>query len=267
MYLRVNYDRFLFRMRNRVSFRAFLVISKHTDFGLLGQLLEGAARNRFGRAGNHVMRALLSLIEDRIEHNPSTLRLTHDLSENISTHQIIDRMSHLDPNGSSGVQSVMRSTFVSSCSVSASHSASGSWSASAQATPYLVAELCERMAYSDDMSHLTSALSGDHDNPHRGGGGKRKTWLIKVDSNSSYGSAKGNEAWQIDWFACHYALREALVHGIVGKRHGRETVRVMRILETHGRLEEKHVRSFTLETVMLNRRLTHAGTCRSKRFH
>lgn len=210
------------------------------------QLIEGAARSRYGRAGSHVLRAILSLIEDRIEDQPSVQRLSNDLSENIMTSQIIDRMSQLDPNGPSGVQQVMRGAFVSSCTVPTSVDPSGTWSSNAQNTLYLVAELCERIAYTDDMSHLTNLGRGEDPMDGAERTSKRRTWLTKVESRSAYGGAKGNEAWQVDFYACHLALRKALVQGIVELRLGPETVRVMRILDEHGRLEEKHVGSVHL---------------------
>lgn len=201
------------------------------------------------------MRAILSLIEDRIEHQPKTMRLTSDISDSMSTSQIIDRMSALDPNGPTGVQSVIRGAFVQSCAVPMGVEASGTWSSTSQNTPYLVSELCERMAYTDDQSHLTSLRKEDDAAFDKK---KKFAWISKVDTNSSY-SAKGNEAWQVDFFACHLALKQAMAYAIVGHKLGKETVRVMRILDTHGRLEEKHVSvildlpQFTAQKVCHNR--------------
>lgn len=189
------------------------------------------------------MRAILSLIEDGIEHRPSTQKLTVDLSETVTSSQIIDRLSQLEPNGPSGAQQIVRSAFVSSCIVPTHVEESGTWTSASQNTLYLVAELCERMAYTDDMAHLTNLRRDDDpmeaaaDRPAK----RDCCFLTKVENTSAYGGAKGNEGWKVDFFASHLALRKALVQGVVQHRLGRETVRVMRILDEHGRLEEKHV--------------------------
>jgi hypothetical protein len=121
-----------------------------------------------------------------------------------------------------------------------------SWDVHRQNSLFLVREICDDMAYSAD------APESEPDEAEEEGPKLKKSKKAQEDKDLKAGPKRTNEAWlervdatggiwRLHFHAIHRCLKRALVYGIVEQEHGKESIRVMRILDTWGRLDEKTV--------------------------
>lgn len=143
------------------------------------------------------------------------------------THTILKRMQYLmdqdKASHSSSVQTLLRDAFVQTSTIPHSIDVTGTWLPDRTNTLNLVAEICKRIGHAGEAE-----VSADD-------GG----WLKRVESGMHEGP--GEERWQVAYHAVNRSLKRAFATGVVHLRHQKEAVRVMRILDTYGRLDEKHV--------------------------
>jgi hypothetical protein len=116
-----------------------------------------------------------------------------------------------------------------------------SWDGKRQPASSLIPQLCDHMAYSTD------AADSEPDEAEEENAKPKKAeilppkpkamndrWLEKVPENKE-------GAWRLQFHVIHKSFKRSIVFGIVEADHGKEAIRIMRILDSWGRLEEKGV--------------------------